>query len=234
MGHLRGGLGQISVLSSLFFGGVSGSALADVSAVGGTMIPQMITRGFDAVDFAVNISISAALVALLVPPSHNLILYSAAVGGSVSILDLFVAGIMPALLMTAVLMRVKRWIAVRRGFPTEVFPGACRRSRFISALPGLMLVALIFIGIRSGIFTAVESAAVAVAYALLVTARPVSLDDRVPLARNLRHGARTTSGLILFVIGAASAFGWLLAYLEVPQVTVELLRRWRRAAGRCC
>ena len=103
VGRLRGGLGQVNVLSSLFFGGVSGSAIADVSAIGGTMIPQMARRGFDR-DFAVNVSVTAALVALLVPPSHNLILYSASAGGSISIADLFAAGIVPALLMTVVLM----------------------------------------------------------------------------------------------------------------------------------
>lgn len=223
VGRFRGGLAQINVLSSLFFGGVSGSALADVSAVGGTMIPQMVKRGF-AVDFAVNVSISAALVALLVPPSHNLILYSASVGGSVSILDLFAAGVLPALLMTAALMTVNRIIAVRRGLPTEAFPGWREVGRrFISALPGLLLVAIIFLGIRSGIFTAVESAAVAVAYALLVTLvlyRSMSMNRLLEVI----VAAARTSGLILFVIGAASAFGWLLAYLEVPQVTVELLQ----------
>jgi tripartite ATP-independent transporter DctM subunit len=223
VGRFRGGLAQISVLSSLFFGGVSGSALADVSAVGGTMIPQMVKRGF-AVDFAVNVSISAALVALLVPPSHNLILYSASVGGSVSILDLFAAGVVPALLMTAALMTVNRIIAVRRGLPTESFPGWREVGRrFISALPGLLLVAIIFFGIRSGIFTAVESAAVAVAYALLVTLVLYRSMSASRLREVLVSAART-SGLILFVIGAASAFGWLLAYLEVPQVTVELLQ----------
>jgi tripartite ATP-independent transporter DctM subunit len=231
VGRFRGGLAQVSVLSSLFFGGVSGSALADVSAVGGTMIPQMVKRGF-ARDFAVNVSISAALVALLVPPSHNLILYSASVGGSVSILSLFMAGVVPALLMTLALMTVNRIIAVRRGLPTEPFPGwSAVGRRFVAALPGLLLVAIIFLGIRSGIFTAVESAAIAVAYALLVT---------LVLYRSLGWhrlretivGAARTSALILFVIGAASAFGWLLAYTEVPRMAVELLQslaheRWQ-------
>ena len=92
VGHVRGGLGQVNVLSCLFFGGVSGSAIADVSAIGGSMIPQMVERGYDR-DYAVNVTISAALVALLVPPSHNLILYSAAAGGGISIADLFAAGI---------------------------------------------------------------------------------------------------------------------------------------------
>lgn len=103
VGRMRGGLGQVSIVSSLFFGGVSGSAIADVSAVGGAMIPQMVQRGY-ARDYAVNVSVTAALVALLVPPSHNLILFSAAAGGGVSIVDLFAAGIVPALLMTLAVM----------------------------------------------------------------------------------------------------------------------------------
>src|SRR5207344_1861929 len=122
VGHLRGGLGQVNVLASLFFGGVSGSAIADVSAIGGTMIPQMARRGFDR-DFAVNVSMTAALVALLVPPSHNLILYSASAGGSVSIAALFAAGVVPALLMTVALLFVTWLIAKRRGYAVERFPG---------------------------------------------------------------------------------------------------------------
>ena len=151
VGRLRGGLGQVSILSSLFFGGVSGSAIADVSAVGGTMIPQMVKRGYDR-DYAVNVSITAALVALLVPPSHNLILYSAAAGGGLSIADLFAAGIVPALLMTLALMVTGYVVARRRGYGVEPFPG--RRAvliRLLAALPGLGLVGLIFFGIRAGI-----------------------------------------------------------------------------------
>ncbi|UNK58731.1 TRAP transporter large permease [Pseudoxanthomonas daejeonensis] len=223
VGRMRGGLGQVSILSSLFFGGVSGSAIADVSAVGGTMIPQMVKRGYDR-DFAVNVSITAALVALLVPPSHNLILFSAAAGGGLSIARLFAAGIMPALLMTAALMLTGYVVARHRGYGTEPFPGwRAVLVRLVSALPGLGLVALIFVGIRAGIFTAVESAAIAVVYALLVT---------VVLYRQLRlrefretvvHAARST-GVILFVIATAAVFGWLLAYLQVPAAAVEFLQ----------
>src|SRR4029077_17398744 len=134
VGHLRGGLGQVSVLSSLFFGGVSGSALADVSAIGGAMIPQMVARGFDR-DFAVNVTMTAALVALLVPPSHNLILYSASAGGGISIADLFAAGIVPALLLTVSWMVVGGLIANRRGYATEAFPGfRVDGRRFVTAL----------------------------------------------------------------------------------------------------
>jgi tripartite ATP-independent transporter DctM subunit len=222
VGHMRGGLGQVNVLASLFFGGVSGSAIADVSAIGGTMIPQMTQRGFDR-DFAVNVSVTAALVALLVPPSHNLILFSASAGGSISIADLFAAGVVPALLMTVVLMVTGWLIARKRNYAVEAFPGmGAVFVRFVAALPGLLLVAMIFFGIRAGIFTAVESASVAVAYALLVTSlvyRKLTWQHFLDTCA----GAVRTTGLILFVIGAAASFGWLLAYLQVPTAAVEAL-----------
>jgi tripartite ATP-independent transporter DctM subunit len=222
VGHLRGGLGQVNVLASLFFGGVSGSAIADVSAIGGTMIPQMVKRGFDR-DFAVNVSITAALVALLVPPSHNLILYSASAGGSISIADLFAAGIVPALLLTVVLMITGWWIARRRGYAVEAFPGWREVFvRLVASLPGLLLVALIFIGIRAGVFTAVESAAIAVLYAILVTGALYRGLTRKVFLETCTGAVRTT-GLILFVIGSAATFGWLLAYLQVPAAAVEVL-----------
>ncbi|MDR0184182.1 TRAP transporter large permease [Lysobacter arvi] len=225
VGRLRGGLGQVSVLSSLFFGGVSGSAIADVSAVGGTMIPQMVQRGYDR-DFAVNVSITAALVALLVPPSHNLILFSAAAGGGMSIADLFAAGITPALLMTAVMMFTGWAVARSRGYGTEPFPGLrAVLVRLVAALPGLGLVALIFVGIRAGVFTAVESAAMAVLYALIVTSLVYRQLGWREFLGTVAHAARTT-GVILFVIATAAVFGWLLAYLQVPAAAVEALQQF--------
>lgn len=223
VGRLRGGLGQVSVLSSLFFGGVSGSAIADVSAVGGTMIPQMVQRGYDR-DFAVNVSITAALVALLVPPSHNLILFTAAAGGGMSIADLFAAGIVPALLMTLTMM-VTGWAVARsRGYGTEPFPGMrALLLRLVAALPGLGLVTLIFVGIRAGVFTAVESAAMAVLYALAVTALLYRQLKWREFIGAVTHATRTT-GAILFVIATAAVFGWLLAYLQVPAAAVETLQ----------
>ncbi len=223
VGRMRGGLGQVSVLSSLFFGGVSGSALADVSAVGGTMIPQMVKRGYD-VDYAVNVCMTAALVALLVPPSHNLILFSAAAGGGISIADLFAAGIVPALLMTVAMMITGYVVARHRGYGTEPFPGwRAVLMRLVGALPGLGLVTLIFVGIRAGIFTAVESAAIAVVYALLVTALLYRQLRWAEFRGAVVHAARTT-GVILFVIATAAVFGWLLAYLQVPAAAVDFLQ----------
>lgn len=223
VGHLRGGLGQVSVVASVLFGGVSGSAAADVSAIGSTMIPQMEKRGFST-DYAVDVVVSAALVALLIPPSHNLILYAAIAGGGVSIADLFAAGIIPALMLAAGVMVAAYVLARARNYPTERFPSITAvMQRLVAAIPGLLLVFVIFGGIRAGIFTAVESAAVAVLYALLVTIivyRRMNWDE---FKHAVSHAARS-SGMILFVIGTAGAFGWLMAYLQVPTMAVEALQ----------
>ena len=223
VGHVRGGLGQVTVVGSTLFGGVSGSAIADVSAIGGTMIPQMQKRGYDA-DYAVNVTISAALVALLVPPSHNMILYSAAAGGGVSISDLFAAGILPAGLLAISLMITAYVVARKRGYAAEAFPGfGVVLTRLVAAIPGLLLVAIIFTGIRAGVFTAVESASIAVVYATVVTGL-VYRQMSFAAFKEACMGAVKTSGAVLFIIGAAGAFGWLMAYLQVPSMMVEALR----------
>lgn len=223
IGHVRGGLGQVTVMGSTLFGGVSGSAIADVSAIGGTMIPQMQKRGYES-DYAVNVTISAALVALLVPPSHNMILYSASAGGGVSISDLFAAGIVPALTLAVCLMVTAYVVARRRGYVAEAFPGfATVGRRLVAALPGLLLVVIIFGGIRAGIFTAVESASIAVVYALIVTGL-VYRHLKWAGFRDACMGAARTSGMVLFIIGCAGAFGWLMAYLQIPAAMVDLLR----------
>jgi len=223
VGHVRGGLGQVTVVGSTLFGGVSGSAIADVSAVGGTMIPQMVKRGYHA-DYAVNVTISAALVALLVPPSHNMILYSAAAGGGISIADLFAGGIVPALMLAATLMITAYLVAVKRGYAADAFPGlGAVARRFVTAIPGLLLVVIIFVGIRMGVFTAVESASIAVVYAVVIT----GLVYRHLTWREFTRacaGAARTSGAVLFIIGCAGAFGWLMAYLQLPVMMVDALR----------
>jgi tripartite ATP-independent transporter DctM subunit len=222
VGHLRGGLGQVSVLASTLFGGVSGSALADVSAVGPTMIPQMVKRGFSK-DYAVDVTISASLVALLLPPSHNLLLFSAVAGGGVSIADLFAAGIIPALMLAIGVMGAAYWLARVRGYPTEAFPGfGAVASRFVAAIPGLLMIFVIFGGIRAGVFTAVESSSIAVLYAVAVTLIIYRTLGWKAFSGAAAHAARA-SATVLFVIGAAGAFGWLIAYLQIPGFVVETL-----------
>ena len=223
VGHLKGGLGQVNIIASVLFGGISGSAAADASAIGGLMIPQMEKRGYDT-DYAVNVTVVSSLIALMLPPSHNLIIYSISAGGRISIADLFTAGIIPGLILALSLMVAAYLVARRRGYPTEPFPGGrAVLALIVSATPGLILIAIIFGGVRSGVFTASESSCIAVVYALGVTVlvyRTLSWEGFV--AATL--GAVRTTAMVLLVIGSAAAFGWLLAYLRVPASLVALMQ----------
>jgi len=224
VGHFRGGLGQVNISASLLFGGISGSAAADASAIGGLMIPQMKKRGYD-VDYGVNITVTSAIIALMIPPSHNMIIYSISAGGKISIADLFTAGILPGLILALSLMVAAWYVAVKRGYPTSTFQGWQNVLRIlINSIPGLMLIAIIFGGVRSGIFTASESSCIAVVYAMLVTTlayRFLNLEGVIEAAKS----AVRTTAMVLMVIGCAGAFGWLLAYLRVPVQLVEFMRQ---------
>jgi tripartite ATP-independent transporter DctM subunit len=223
VGHLRGGLGQVNVVTCTLFGGISGSAVADASAVGGIMIPQMVKRGY-APDYAVNVTANAAIIALLIPPSHNMIIYSLSAGGNLSIADLFTAGIVPGFLLAAALMVAAWAVAVKRGYPAGIFPGfRALAIYFVAAFPGLLLIGIIFGGVRSGVFTATESSCVAVVYALLVTVivyRGMSFEGFLEATL----GAVRTTAMVLLVIGAAGAFGWLMALLQVPAQAVIFMK----------
>ncbi|MER9934780.1 MULTISPECIES: TRAP transporter large permease [unclassified Mesorhizobium] len=219
VGHLRGGLGQVNIATATLFGGISGSAVAEAAAVGGLMIPQMKARGYGA-DYAVNVTSMAALIALLLPPSHNMIIYSISAGGKISIADLFTAGIIPGLLLALSLMITAYFVARSRGYPTEPFPGFTAVAHlFAVAVPGLLLIAIIFGGVRSGVFTATESSCVAVIYALLVTVfvyRQMTWEGFV----HATHGAVRTTAMVLLIIGMAAAFSWLMAFLKVPAALI--------------
>ena len=223
VGHLRGGLGQVNIVASTFFGGISGSAVADASAVGGLMIPQMAQRGYSR-DFAVNVTVTSAIIALLIPPSHNMIIYSLAAGGSISIADLFTAGIIPGLLLALALMVTVYFVARNRGYPAGIFPGwQAVATTMVAAIPGILLIGIIFGGVRMGIFTATESSCVAVVYALLITLlvyREMSFAAFVEATL----GAVRTTAMVLLVIGTAASFGWLLAFLQVPSAMIAFMK----------
>ena len=222
LGRLRGGLGQVSVLSCMMFGAVSGSAVASVSAMGSTLTPIMREKGYDD-DFAVNVTATGSTTGLLIPPSHNMIIYSIAAGGSVSIVSLFLAGILPGILLGLALMAVTYVVAVRRGYPGGTFPGW--RQIFIAfmrAVPGLLSAVIIVGGILSGVFTATESSAIAVVYTVLIAVfvyRSLNWSKFVTATRN----AVKTTAIVMLIISAASAFGWLMAVAEVPLRMSEAL-----------
>ena len=169
VGFLRGGLALVNILASTMFGCISGSSVADTAAIGSVMIPQMIKNGYPRL-FAVNVTISGSLQPLLVPPSHNMIIYSIAAGGTISVAHLFMGGIIPALLLGLSLIILVLFIAYRDKFPkSDVVPLHTIPKIFADAIWGMITVGIILGGILSGVFTPTESGAVACVYAFLVT-----------------------------------------------------------------
>ncbi|MEO8346816.1 MAG: TRAP transporter large permease [Betaproteobacteria bacterium] len=222
VGHVRGGLGLVNVLASMLFGGISGSAVADTSALGSILIPLMKKKGYGA-DYAVNVTITASTTGILIPPSHNMIIYSLAAGGGVSIATLFMAGIVPGVL-TGLCLMVAAWaVAVKRGYPKDEWPGwGGVWTSFLGAAPGLFATVIIIGGTLSGVFTVTESAAAGAIYALLVTLfvyRSLSLADFWKATIN----ATKTTAMVMLLIGTASAFGYVLALHQVPAKTIELM-----------
>ncbi|CAN5427038.1 TRAP transporter large permease [soil metagenome] len=222
IGHVRGGLGMSNVVACTLFGGVSGSPVADVSAMGAVMIPMMKREGYHA-DYAVNVTTHAALVGALMPTSHNMIIYTLAAGGKVSIASLILAGLMPALLLTVCNLAAAYLVAIKRGYPAGTFPGWAIVARSLAAaLPGLFVVVIIVVGILSGVFTATESAAVAVLYALflcLVVYRSLTYQQFLKAAAK----AVKTTGVVLLLIGISAIFGYLISLYGVAELMGQLL-----------
>ena len=221
-GRARGGLGHVNVGASMMFGAVSGSAVASVSAIGSTMIPIMEEKGYDR-EFSVNVTCSSAILGLIIPPSHNMIIYAAASGISISIGQLFVAGILPGILCGVALMLTISLLAARRGYPKGEFPGV--RALFlaaIGAIPGLLTAVIIVVGILGGVFTPTESAAFAIVYTLVIGVAVYRTLGIQQFRAAVINSAKTTS-MIMLIIGAAAAFGWLLALLEAPLMMSNLI-----------
>ena len=222
VGHVRGGLGMSNVVACTLFGGVSGSPVADVSAMGSVLIPQMKKEGYHA-DYAVNVTTHASLVGALMPTSHNIIIFALAASGKVSIAALILAGIVPALILTACNLGAAYLVAVKRGYPAGSFPGwEIVWKSFGQALPGLFVVVIIIAGILSGAFTATESAAVAVLWALLLTAVAYRTLTREQFVRSAAKAVKTT-GVVLLLIGISSMFGYLIGLYGVAELTGKAL-----------
>ena len=223
LGQRRGGLGQVGVGASMMFGAVSGSAIASVSAIGSTLGPMMREKGYDA-DYVVNVTATSAVTGLLIPPSHNMIIYAAAAGVSISLADLFLAGILPGLLTGLLLMLSAYLVARKRNYPKGQFPGwRAFAISFAGAIPGLLSAAIVVIGVLSGVFTPTESAGIAVAYTILVALLVYRSLTWEGFFAATTASVRTTA-MVMIIIGAAGAFGWLLALLQAPTQLAELLR----------
>jgi tripartite ATP-independent transporter DctM subunit len=222
VGHVRGGLGMTNVIACTMFGGVSGSPVADVSAMGSALIPLMKREGYDA-DYAVNVTTYSSLVGALMPTSHNMIIYSLAAGGVVSMSSLIMAGAVPAAILTVANVVTAYLVARQRNYARGRFPGWGEVGHSLAtAVPGLFIMVIIVGGILSGVFTAAEAGAVAVAYALLLTTlvyRSLTWENFLKAAAK----ASKTTGVVLLLVGISTMFGYLMSLYGVAEKAGEML-----------
>ncbi len=222
VGSVRGGLAMVNVTASMFFGGMSGSSVADTAAIGPVLIPTMAENGYDR-DFSVAVTVASSTQGIILPPSHNAILYSLAAGGTVSIQALFLAGYLPGILVGLALIALSAWIARRRSYPKgERVPVGRTLAITLKALPALVTPLIIIVPLVMGWAPAHQSAVIAVVWSVVVSSfiyRSLRLRD---YSRVLRRAVRT-SGMVLILIGAAAAFGEALVYLHVPRLLADWL-----------
>lgn len=221
VGRVRGGLAQVNILASMFFGGISGSAIADVSSVGAMLIPMMKDNGYDS-DYSVDVTITSACQGLIIPPSHNMIIFAVSAGG-VSVGRLFLGGMLPGILLGVSLMIVSYIIAVKRGYPKGRKITLSEGIKITAdALLGLMTAVIIIGGVIGGVFTATESAAIACLYAFIIT---FFVYREIPISamKGILTNSLKTLSMVLALLACCNAFGWLLAYLQVPALVTNAL-----------
>ncbi len=213
--RVRGGLSLVNIMATTFMSGISGSSVADASAIGSVMIPQMEKSGYPRV-FSTNVTIAASVQGLLVPPSHNAVIYSLATGGTISIASLFMAGVMPGLLLGASLMLLCLVLAYRNGHPTgEAVPLRDALWIALDALWGLITLVIILGGILGGVFTAIEAGAVACVYAFCVTMF-VYRDYRWRDLPMLVYRTLRTVAMVMMLIACAASVGYMMALMQMP------------------
>ena len=222
VGAVRGGLGVVNVFASMLFGGISGSAVADVSALGSILIPVMKEKNYDE-DYAVNVTVTSSIAGIMIPPSHNMILYAVAAGGGISISKLFLSGVIPGVIMCVCLASAAYFVAIKRGYKSEVFPGFfILFLHFIRALPGLFTAVIIVGGVLSGIFTVTESGAFGTLYAFLVTVFVYRALKWNNFKIAVLNAVRTTS-MVMILVASASAFAYMLTYYQVPSKMIDFM-----------
>ena len=213
--RVRGGLSAVNILATTFLSGISGSSIADTSAIGSVMIPQMEKVGYPRA-FATNVTISASVQAILVPPSHNAVIYSLATGGLISITSLFMAGVMPGLLLGVALIALCLFLAYRRGHPKgQLVPLTEAAKIAFDASWGLVTIVIIIGGILAGVFTAIEAGAIACLWAFFVTMF-VYRDLAWREWPGLIHRTLKTVAMVMTLIACASSFGYVMALMQIP------------------
>ncbi len=215
VGFVRGGLSLVNILASTFFGGISGSAVADTASIGSVLIPEMERKGYPR-DFSAALTVSGSVQAILIPPSHNMVIYSMAAGGSVSVAALFLAGLLPGLLLGAMLAVYCLVVARQRNFPKgDTIPLRQALKICGEAMWGLMTMVIILGGIMSGVFTANESASIAVIWSFFVTMF-IYRDYKWRDLPKLVHRTVKTVTVVMILIGFAACFGYVMTLMQIP------------------
>jgi tripartite ATP-independent transporter DctM subunit len=218
VGWLRGGLAMVNIVASMFFGGISGSSTADTASLGTILIPMMVQQGYDA-EFSTNVTMTSSVEGLLIPPSHNMVMYAMS-AGSVSIGRLFLGGFIPGILLGVALMIYSYILAVKRNYPKgSPFRLSNVFRTLVDAVWGLVTVLIVVVGVVAGIFTATESAAIAVVWSLIVS---VCIYRELPFKKTwkLIENSLETLAIVMILISTSQVFGWLMTYLRVPQAVV--------------
>ena len=221
VGWMRGGLAMVNIVASYFFGGISGSASADTASLGSILIPMMVDQGYDA-DFSTAVTITSSCEGLLVPPSHNMVIYATTAGG-ISVGALFLAGYLPGAILAISLMVGSYILSVKRNYPKgEPF----KLSNFIKQLGtsiwALLAIIIVVFGVVGGVFTATESAAIAVIYSLIVSVFVYKGLDWKGVWKSLDECVNTLA-IVLILIATSAVFGNCLTMLHVPDLAAQAI-----------
>ena len=219
VGWMRGGLAMVNIVASTFFGGISGSATADTASLGSILIPMMKKEGYDG-EFSTAVTMTSSVQGLLIPPSHNMVMY-AMVAGSVSVGRLFLGGIVPGIFLGLALMVYSYYLAVKRNYPKgDPFHLANVWKAFKDAVWGLVTVFIVVFGVVAGVFTATESAAIAVVWAMFVSS---VIYKELTLAKMWTVIERSlgTLAIVMILISTSQVFGWLLTSLKMPELVAN-------------
>ena len=218
---VRGGLGEVNIVASMIFGGISGSASADTASIGSIMIPMMVDQGYDA-DFSTAVTITSSCEGLLVPPSHNMVIYATTAGG-ISVGSLFLAGYLPGALLAIVLMIGSYIISVKENYPKgSPFTIKGFIKQLGTSIWALAAVVIVVFGVVGGVFTATESAAIAVIYSLLVSVFVYKGLDWKGVWHALDECVNTLS-IVLILIATSAVFGNCLTMLHVPDLAANAI-----------
>ena len=221
VGWMTGGLAMVNIVASYFFGGISGSASADTASLGSLEIPMMVNRGYD-VDFATAVTISSSVEGMLVPPSHNMVIYATTAGG-LSVGSLFLAGYLPGAVLAGSLMVLSYILSKKRGYPKgEPFSLSRLGKEFATSIWALSAILIVVVGVCAGVFTATESAAIAVIYSLIVSLYVYKGLTWKGVWKALDQCVDTLS-IVLILIATSNAFGYMLTKLHVPSLAANLI-----------